>query len=153
MAKQAYVFKAQLVGHRGVRRTIAMRGDQSLADLSDALQAAFEWYDEHLYSFWLSGEFWERDGTEYTHPFHAAETGPLAAFGVGPAPTSAVTSLDRLGLEAGQRIAYVFDFGDEWRLRLTLSEIKADDGQSYPLLIDSAGTAPPQYPDYDEDAA
>lgn len=153
MAKQVYVFKAQLVGHRGLRRTTAVRGDQSLADLSDALQAAFAWYDEHMYSFWLGGKFWAKDGSEYTHPLHAAESGPLAAFARGPARKSAAASLDRLGLEPGQRIAYVFDFGDEWRVRLTLSEIKADDGQAYPRLLDSAGAAPPQYPDFDEDAA
>jgi hypothetical protein len=150
MAKQVYIFKAQLVGHRGVRRTIGMRRDQRLADLSDALQAAFGWYEEHLYSFWLGGEFWGRDGTEYTHPSHAAESGDFA---FGRARKSAATTLDRLELKPGQRIAYVFDFGDEWRVRLTLTEIKADDGQAYPLLLDSAGAAPPQYPDYDEDAA
>lgn len=33
MAKQGYVFKADLVGWRGVRRTIAVRSDQTLVDL------------------------------------------------------------------------------------------------------------------------
>jgi hypothetical protein len=41
----------------------------------------------------------------------------------------------------------VFDFGDEWRVLLTLKTIRADDGQLYPLVLATVGEAPPQYPD------
>lgn len=153
MAKQGYVFKADLVGWRGVRRTIAVRSDQTLIDLHYALQAAFDWDDDHLYSYWLNGEFWAREGGEYTHPFHAAMPNPLGPFAMGPAPESAEIRLDRLRLKQGQRIAYLFDFGDEWRVRLTLRQITAADGQAYPRLLESVGEAPPQYPDYDEEDA
>jgi hypothetical protein len=155
MPEQVYVFAATLVGVPGVRRTIAARGDQTLIDLHAALQRAFEWDDDHLYSFWLGGKFWSRAGDEYTHPWHAAEPGPLAALGLGPEPQSAEVRLDRLELTKGQRIAYVFDFGDEWRVRLTVQQITADDGGAYPRLVKSVGDAPPQYPDYDafEDVA
>jgi hypothetical protein len=150
MAKQAYVFNAQLDGIRGVRRTIAVRSDQTLVDLHGALQRAFGWDDDHLYSFWLDGKFWSRDATEHTHPF-ALESDPFA----GPGRKSAGRRLDRLRLAKGQRIAYLFDFGDEWRVRLTLRAITADDGGDYPRLLDAVGDAPPQYPDYgdEEDAA
>jgi hypothetical protein len=57
MPEQVYVFAATLVGVPGVRRTIAARGDQTLIDLHAALQRAFEWDDDHLYSFWLGGKF------------------------------------------------------------------------------------------------
>jgi hypothetical protein len=153
MAKQAYVFSAQLDGWKGVRRKIAIRGDQSLADLHGALRAAFDWDDDHLYSFWLSGRFWARDGSEYTHPF-ALESDPFAGWDIPiakPARKSAEQHLDRLGLIKGQRIAYLFDFGDEWRVRLTLREITAVDRESYPRVLESVGDAPPQYPDYDDE--
>lgn len=155
MPRQAYVLKADLVGFPGVHRTIAVRTDQTLVDVHYALQGAFDWDDDHLYSFWLKGKYWERDGSEYTHPFHASQPNPLGAFAAGPAPKSAATRLDRLKLSKGQRIAYVFDFGDEWRVQLTLRQITAADEQPYPRLLDSAGDAPPQYPDYEdeEDAA
>ncbi|PZS22680.1 MAG: plasmid pRiA4b ORF-3 family protein, partial [Pseudonocardiales bacterium] len=74
-------------------------------------------------------------------------------FAMGPAPESSEIRLDRLRLKPGQRIAYLFDFGDEWRVRLTLRQITAADGQGYPRLLDSVGEAPPQYPDYDEEDA
>jgi Plasmid pRiA4b ORF-3-like protein len=150
MERQVYFFAATLVGVPGVRRTIAVRSDQTLAHLHDALRGAFGWDDDHLYSFWLDGKFWSRAGDEYTHPWLAAEPGPLAAFGLGPEPQSAEVRLDGLELTRGKRIAYVFDFGDEWRVRLTVQRITADDGGAYPRLVKSVGDAPPQYPDYEE---
>jgi hypothetical protein len=151
MPSSVYVFSAELVGFRGVRRKLAVRSDQTLVDLHHALQGAFDWDDDHLYSFWLKGEFWGRDGGEYTHPLHAAQPSPLGPFATGPGPKSAKTRLNRLRLQKGQRIAYLFDFGDEWRVRLILREIDTDDGRHYPRIVESVGEAPPQYPEYDED--
>ena len=79
MARQAFVFSARLDGWKGVRRTIAVGADQTLAVLHDALRAAFDWDDDHLYPFWLGGKFWARDGTEYVHPF-ALEFDPFAGW-------------------------------------------------------------------------
>jgi hypothetical protein len=153
--KQIYVFEAELVDFTDIRRTIAMRSTQTLDDLHHMLRAAFEWDEEHLYSFWLKGGFWARNGSEYTHPFHAAQSNPLVPFATGPAPKSAVVRLDRVKLRRGQRLAYVHDFGDEWRVALTVRQITADDGGVYPRLLGQVGDAPPQYPDLDgeEDAA
>ena len=157
MTRQVCVFGAQLDGRRDVRRTIAVRSDQTLVDLHYALQAAFDWDDDHLYSFWLGGKFWARDGTEYTHPF-AIENDPFAGWDLPiskPGRKSVEQRLDRLELTKGQRIAYLFDFGDEWRVHLTLRQITADDGGKYPRLLESVGEAPPQYPEEadEEDAA
>jgi hypothetical protein len=155
MAREAFVFNARLDGWKGVRRTVAVRSDQTLAVLHDALRSAFGWDDDHLYAFWLGGKFWARDGIEYVHPF-ALEGNPFAGWDLPmetPSRESAEQALDRLGLVKGQRIAYIFDFGDEWRVRLTLRQIVTDDGGAYPRILDSVGDAPPQYPDYEEDAA
>jgi hypothetical protein len=138
--KQAYIFRARLVGFHGVSRDVAVRSDQKLTDLHAVLQEAFDWEDDHLYSFWLSGRFWDRKGREYTYPFE-----------IEPPARSAATRLDRLGLERGQKIAYLFDYGDEWRVMLTLREIRAAADEPLPLVIASRGQAPPQYPDYDDE--
>jgi len=150
VSKHVYVLKADLVGFRGVNRTIAVRSDQTLVDVHYALQDAFGWDDDHLYSFWLDGKFWSPAGDEYTHPWHAAEPNPFDLFAIGPSPQSAEIRIDALDLANGQRIAYLFDFGDEWRVRLTLREIVADGGGPYPRLLASVGDAPPQYPDYED---
>ena len=146
-----YIFNAELVDLTDIRRTLAIRSTETLDDLHHSLRAAFDWDDEHLYSFWLKGGFWARNDSEYTHPFHAAQPNPLGPFATGPAPKSAAVRLDRLTLRRGQRIAYVHDFGDEWRVALTLRQITTDDGGVYPRLLEQVGTAPPQYADLEED--
>jgi hypothetical protein len=143
---QVFVFRAKLVGVKGVRRRIAVRGDQTLADLHLALQDAFEWANDHLYAFWLDGAYWSRRGVEFTEPRHARELGD-------PDTRSARVRLGDIGLEPGQKIAYVFDFGDEWRVEITFARVDADDGGAYPRLLESTGEAPPQYPALEEDVA
>jgi len=141
-----FVFRARLLGVKGVRRRIAVRGDQTLADLHRALQDTFEWADDRLFAFWLDGVHWSRRGVEFTDPGHARALGD-------PATRSARVRLGDLGLEPGQKIAYVFDFGDEWRVELTVARVDADDGGVYPRLLESIGEAPPQYPLLAEDVA
>lgn len=156
MAKQVYVFRAKLKEWRGVRRTIAIRSDETLADLHEALQTAFQWDNQHLYAFWLGGKFWAHSEIEYVHPL-ALEDRPFAGLdpaAAAPRRRSADRRLDHLRLALGQRVAYVFDFREEWRVRLTLREIAAADGGHYPRVLESIGEAPAQYIDfYAQDAA
>jgi len=130
------VFDAELTNVRGVRARVAVGADQHLTTLHDAIQEAFGWYDDHLYSFWLDGKFWGDDEFEYTSPITPDE-----------APQTADVPLAELDLAVGVKIAYVFDFGDEWRVRLTLREQTDADGGGYPRVLERIGTAPPQYGD------
>ena len=137
MPRQTYVFNAELVGFQGVRRTVTVHDDLTLVDLHYALQSAFGWDDDHLYSFWLSGAFWGHEDGHYMHPFHAAS--------VDPPGRSACARLDELDLSEGQRLAYVFDFASEWRVALTLREKRPVDGRAVARCIEKVGAAPPQY--------
>ena len=137
MPQQTYVFTAELVGFEGVRRTVTVHDDLTLVDLHYALQSAFGWDDDHLYSFWLSGAFWGPEDGHYMHPFHAASSAPHAK--------SACARLDELDLREAQQIAYVFDFGHEWRVSLTLREKRPVDGRAVARCIEKVGAAPPQY--------
>ena len=138
-AMRVLVFDADLVGVRGVRARLAVGADQHLTALHDAIQEAFGWYDDHLYSFWLDGTFWGDKEREFTTPETPDE-----------GRRTADVPLAELDLAVGAKIAYVFDFGDEWRVRLTLREqIPADDG-AYPRVLHRKGKAPPQYAGSDE---
>jgi len=95
-----YTFGANLVGWSGISRTVAVRGNQTLVDLHSVLQTAFEWDDDHLYSFWLSGRFWDHDGSEYSPPgwcervSGAREPASSASvsWSVGRSPTSSTSA-------------------------------------------------------------
>jgi hypothetical protein len=137
---EALVFDAELVGHPGVRRKIAVAADQTLEDVHGTLREAFEWDDDHLYSFWLDGEFWSDPAAEYTAPFEPE-----------PGTQTAEATLASLDLQPGREIAYVFDFGDEWRVRLKVAERRPVDEERLPAVIERVGDAPPQYVDDEDD--
>lgn len=125
-----------------VVRTIAIRDDQTLEQLHEALRLAFGWADPHLYSFWLSGKFWDEAG-EYTAPYEIDEADKPKA--------SARIAIGELGLRKGKAIAYVFDFGDELRLLLKVVDRWEAGEESYPMLVEAGGMPPPQYAELDED--
>lgn len=136
MSQQTYAFSAELIGFPGVRRTILVRDDLTLVDLHYALQSAFGWDDDQLYSFWLNGTFWGAEAERYTHPHHAASPDTRAR--------SAVARLDELALAEGQQIAYVFDFGHEQRVTLRLREVRPGGGRTLARCIERIGAAPPR---------
>jgi hypothetical protein len=121
-------------------RTIAIREDQTLEQLHEALRLAFGWAEPHLYCFWMSGRFWDRESVRYSAPFELEE-GEL----------SSRIEIRELGLRKGAKIAYLFDFGDEWRLQLHLIDTWPAGEHSYPMLVEAEGIVPPQYPVLDED--
>jgi hypothetical protein len=154
MAKPVHELEAQLVGFDGVRRRLAVRADQTLVDLHYCLQEAFEWADDHLWTFWVGDEFWPREGVEYAHPM-LREPSPLDAYREEPRTDrrSPEIRLDRLRLQKNPKLAYLFDIGDEWRVLLAPRRVSADDGGRYPRILERVGEAPPQYPDYETEAA
>jgi hypothetical protein len=135
----ALVFDAELLNVRGVRARLAVLERQPLTALHDAIQKAFGWYDDHLYSFWLDGSFFGSDEVELTTPDTPDE-------GVATADVP----LAELDLQLGQRIGYVFDFGDDWRVRLTVRERVTAEPGDHPRVLELRGTPPPQYAGLDD---
>jgi hypothetical protein len=141
MPDQVYLFDARLIDYEGVGCTVAVRASQTLEHLHRVLRRAFNWYDDHLYSFWLSGVHWDGPETEFTAPYELAESNAR----------SAAARLGDLDLQPGRPIAYLFDFGDQWRVLLELRErVPPDSGARYPKLLERRGEPPPQYTDDQE---
>jgi hypothetical protein len=127
-----------------VVRTIAIREDQTLEQLHEALRLVFGWADPHLYSIWPSGRFWDSEGVEYTAPFELEERGDHAR--------SSRTAISELGLKKGSSLAYLFDYGDEWHVFLEVTDTwPADDESCYPMLVEAEGIPPPQYASVEDD--
>ena len=148
-----YVFKVNLKGSRRVSRTIALRGDQTLDDLHEAIFAAFDRFDAHLYSFYFP-KAPTRRGTagpklkEYTAPQMFDEPGP---FDDETRFDAAATKLDALRLRPGQKFEYLFDFGDSWWHEGTVEAVNPSVSWArYPQIRESRGASPPQYEAVDE---
>jgi hypothetical protein len=137
--RSVFVFEASLLNVSGVSAKLAVAGHEHLTALHDAIQLAFNWENDHLYSFWLDGEFWGDTAAELVIP-GAPDT----------YSRTADVAVAELRLKAGARIAYVFDYGDEWRVMLTLRE-RVDGSDAMARVSARRGTAPPQYPPRDEE--
>ena len=154
MAEGVYILKVALCGAKGIWRRIAVVPTQTLDDLHEAIYAAFDRDDEHLYSFY----FPERptaslrkiyDSPQFTHPVAAADPGFL---GDDKIPNAAKTKLKSLGLVPKRRFYYLFDFGDDWWHEITVETTDAPrEAGVYPRVIERQGDSPPQYPDMEED--
>jgi len=64
---KTYTFHVSLPGSGRVWRKIEMRADQTLENLHFAIQNAYGWDADHLYSFFMSGKAWD-ESTEYRLP-------------------------------------------------------------------------------------
>ena len=99
----------------------------SLDALHRVLQECFGWMDYHLYSFQL-------DGVEYEAPGEEAEGRDAKR-----------TTLASLALTPESRLAYTYDFGDDWvhDIRLVATHPQHPDAQ-YPCCVDGARAGPPE---------
>jgi len=133
------VFRLSISPERApeVRRVVDFDGRATLHDVHDAIQRELSLDDAHLYAFYLSGKFFDR----------RSEHSP----GKDSPHDSQRSRLFRLGLEAGRRFAYVFDFGHEHRHEITVLAIRDVEAPlEQPVLVESVGAAPPQHHDFEE---
>lgn len=137
------IFKVMFKYRKGTWRKIELKSTQTLVDLHEAIQEYFEWDNDHLYSFYMDNQFNRRKGDydmEYTCPFES-EGGKTADIKAGT-----------LEFEKKQKFAYLFDFGDCHRFEIEVVDFgKVEKDKKYPLLVESKGKSPEQYPEYDEE--
>jgi hypothetical protein len=130
-----FIFKVSL---KTAWRKIAIPSNFTLNDFSSAILKAFNFYNDHLHQF----TYKDRQGFKQsiTHPYSEE-----------PPSTDKVLIRD-WQIEIGDRITYVFDFGDWWEFSVVLESIDEPDSKiNGAKVIDQKGKAPEQYPDYDEE--
>ena len=129
-----FEFKVSLSGK--CYRVIRCLPTHTFEDLHLAIQKAFEFDNDHLYSFYL-------DGKKYSN------YSVNSPFSEEP-PFTDETCLGDERLLHKQRILYLFDYGDCWEFNIIL-DIKYDGNVTFekPEIIKTVGEAPEQYPEYD----
>jgi hypothetical protein len=113
--------------------------DNTLEDLHLVIQQAYSWRDDHLYSFFLSGQPWDTS-TEVGSPWSDS-----------PRYTHHIKIKD-LDLQKGQVFLHIFDYGDSHEFDVAVKQINpmAPQGE-YPRILKSHGQSPPQYPGFDDE--
>lgn len=171
-----YFLKVQLRGDKATR-TIAVVAENTLSDLHYAIQHAFGWDADHLYSFFMHGG---RDDQRYA--IHCPELDASGNFDLWSMPIidieddiiriqqpsgqdvssvdgdengelyTTTTLIGTLGLVPKHSFIYFFDYGDSHEFNITVIGIEPQfDDSGYPRIVESKGKAPIQYYTYEDE--
>lgn len=128
LGKKVYRFKAALKYRKGIWRVIEILGEQTLADFNAALLSAFEYDWDHLGGFWKL----VRRGGPKSKRFRAVDLGSVNPLGEGDGADIQIASI---GLQVGDRLQYVYDFGDWIEHIITLEALEdPQPGVEYPVV-------------------
>ena len=136
-------FEVRLSGCPQFRAVLELSNRSSFDSLASMVLAAFDWDDDHLYEFHLTGKQADRD-------FIMGRGGPMGwgceAQDDEPAPDA---DLFEAGIEPKHKFVFFFDFGDcnSFSVRATYSARPAP-GARYPRIVSLRGTPPEQYPEW-----
>jgi hypothetical protein len=139
MANRVFRFSISPAQLSEVRRVVDFDGGATLQDVHDTVRRIFGLEGDHPYAFYLSGKVFD----------HASE------HGTGPSSRndSRRSRLFRLGLRAGQELAYVFGAKDEVRHSVTVVAVtEADAALGEPVVVESVGEAPREHSVGDNEA-
>jgi hypothetical protein len=134
-----YAFKVRLTWARAVYRTIEMRSEQALDELHFAIQKAWNWDADHLYSFFMNGQLYDEN---YAFACPDDDEGPR---------WTTEAAVGELGLTLKHKFLYFFDYGDSHRFEIEVVDIKPKAERSrYPRVVDKQGQVPAQYGSWDD---
>jgi len=130
-------FKVSLRDKPDIWRIIDIKENQMLSSLHKAIFKAFDRFEEHQYSFFLSNKPYDKE-SEYTSPSPDTD---------GTNKLATRIRIDSIALYGGPNILYLFDYGDEWWHEVELISVTEKVTRaSYPRMVKKQGKSPPQYP-------
>lgn len=139
---KTYNFKVELTCcDPKIYRVIAIGQNATLYGLSNAIQNGFNFYNDHLHSFFMSGKEYDR-ASEYTIKTNANDFKDKLPLGY-----TQETKIKSLKLKLRQKFLYLYDFGDNLNMDITyLGEGKTTKkGVKNFQILENAGKAPDQY--------
>lgn len=95
-----------------------MSSQMKLGTLHTVLQGAFGWYDYHLHQFEAGGKVWGPASMEECDHLPMADEDKI--------------TIGRTLRVVGDSMLYTYDFGDDWRHKVTLERVIPDPAASFP---------------------
>ncbi len=130
-----------------VSRVFIIEGNETLYDFHILIQDAFNWDNDHMFSFYLSEELFDRNNEYSANPL-GEHTPPNFSI---PSKSAATAQLRDIKLKTNYSFWYLFDYGDELVHKITVEEVREKTSKDWnlPKLIDKIGIVPSQYGEYD----
>ncbi|KAB1656995.1 plasmid pRiA4b ORF-3 family protein [Pseudoclavibacter sp. CFCC 11306] len=101
---------------RQIWRRLDLRSDLTLDQVHQILQAAFAWQDTHLHRFALGGSPLSQGVEPFICEYDLEE-------GDAEGTPEASVHLDEALQQPGDRLFYVYDYGDHWQVTLRLERV------------------------------
>ncbi len=135
-ADETMIFRVKLLHDRRTYRDIELLTGQTFEDLHLAIQHAFDFDNDHLYSFYL-------DNKKFSPLAEIADPRTVSA----PKDRCAdEVLLVQLTMAPKQKFLYLFDFGDEWLFEIEYRGLgTTENDEQYPRILKTAGESPGQY--------
>ena len=124
-----------------VLRKIKIFGSRTLYNFAKVINKAFDFSFDHAFGFYDSFGDLREAKKVYELFVDAGEEASPTAQGVKN------TKISQVFVNPGEKMLFLFDYGDEWRFTVELKEIrKTEEKESEPVILESIGKAPGQYP-------
>ena len=141
---ETLVFRASL--RPKIYRDIEVAGTGSLYTLGQAIVRSFDFDFDHAFGFYS-----KLKGNIYDSPVRYELFVDIGE-GEGDARSVKRTSVIKAFPLVGTKMRFLFDYGDEWEFLVELVERKPKEPKvKLPRLLISAGKAPAQYPDLEDE--
>lgn len=139
------IIRAALYGKAAVYRDIEIEASKSLYRLAEGIVSAFGFNFDHAFGFY-SGLTDARMMDVPPRYELFADMGEADAGVIGVKKTKVAQAFPAIG----HTLLFLFDYGDEWRFRVTLTKTAEKVAKArYPRVVATRGKAPEQYPEPD----
>lgn len=146
-ASGLYIFDVWLYGdehcteEKKIIRRIQIPGSKSLYNFAKVIIDAFDFQFDHCFGFYDHLKDKRNRKKVFELFVDLGEESSVLARGVKK--TAVFQAFDAVG----EKLIMLFDYGDGWQFNVELKEIrKGDKGATKPVVIESIGKAPMQYP-------
>lgn len=125
-----------------ILRRVQIAETKSLYNFAKVITEAFDFYFDHCFGFYDNFRRYH-DSTKAYELFADIGEEPLSPGTKGVKRTRISTAFKN----PGEKMLFLFDYGDGWRFVVELKEIKnAEKLNLKPVILESIGKAPEQYP-------
>ncbi|XJZ28095.1 plasmid pRiA4b ORF-3 family protein [Bacillota bacterium Lsc_1132] len=129
--KGIFTFKISFA--RGIWRKVVLSSTHTMDDLHEVILEAFQFDNDHLYSFFMDGRKWSQD----------CIASPYDDYGH---PDASRVQIGSIGLQPQQKFLYLYDYGDEWTFIVEVDHIDEKDFEPFASYVaEEKGEAPEQY--------
>jgi hypothetical protein len=147
-----YIFDVKIAGCgmygtvNQAERKIKISGKRSLYQFAQIITKSFGFSFDHAFGFYdCFGDL--QKATKIYELFTDIEVEPSSPAAQGVKKTK----ISQAFISPGEKMLFLFDYGDEWRFSVELKEIrKTEEKESEPVILESVGKAPKQYPSCEE---